>query len=61
MDDWRIPYELWLRIASLIPPPKKGHRFGGGAVLPRERIRQPGGDSGMDHRPPGDGGIAPGS
>ena len=30
MDDWRIPYELWLRIAPLIPPPKKRHRFGGG-------------------------------
>lgn len=28
MDDWRIPYELWLRIAPLIPPPEKRHRFG---------------------------------
>ena len=30
MDRWRIPYELWLRIAPLIPPPEKKHRFGGG-------------------------------
>lgn len=30
MDDFRIPYELWLRIAPLIPAPAKKHRFGGG-------------------------------
>jgi len=30
MDNFRIPYELWLRIAPLIPAPAKKHRFGGG-------------------------------
>ena len=32
MDDWRIAYELWLRIAPLISPPKKMHRFGSGRL-----------------------------